>query len=110
MAGTLYLVDSNILLRWIKPDHSDYSLVVSSIDVILRREDVLCYTSQNVGEFRSTCTRPLDRNGFALSPQETDQRAKFFEEKLTLLPDSLPVHAQPPTLLLTHRLSALPIH
>ncbi len=110
MAGTLYLVDSNILLRWIKPDHSDYSLVVSSIDVILRREDVLCYTSQNVGEFWSTCTRPLDRNGFALSPQETDQRAKFFEEKLRLLPDSLAVHAEWRKLLVTHGVSGVQVH
>src|SRR5467141_4088815 len=92
MAGTPYLVDSNILLRWVKPDHNDYPLVVSAIDAILRRNDVLCYTSQNVGEFWNTCTRPLDRNGYALSPQETDRRAKHFEEKLRLLPDSLAVH------------------
>src|SRR6266436_10337665 len=110
MAGTPYLVDSNILLRWVKPDHNDYPLVVSAIDVILRREDVLCYTSQNVGEFWSTCTRPLDRNGFALSPQETDQRAKFFEEKLRLLPDSLAVHAEWRKLLVTSGVSAVQVH
>src|SRR5258708_22679801 len=92
MAGTPYVVDSNILLGWVKPDHNDYPLVVSAIDAILRRSDVLCYTSQNVGEFWNTCTRPLDRNGYALSPQETDRRARHFEEKLRLLPDSLAVH------------------
>jgi hypothetical protein len=31
MAETPYLVDSNILLRWIKPDHSDYPAIVSAI-------------------------------------------------------------------------------
>src|SRR2546421_12952680 len=94
MAGTPYLVDSNILLRWVKPDHNDYPLVVSAIDAILRGNDVLCYTSQNVGEFWNTCTRPLDRNGYALSPPETDRRARHFEEKLRLLPDSLAVHEE----------------
>src|SRR2546430_15506367 len=94
MAGTPYLVDSNILLRWVKPDHNDYLLVVSAIEAILGRDGELCYTSQNVGEFWNTCTRPLDRNGYALSPQETDRRAKFFEEKLRLLPDSLAVHEE----------------
>src|SRR5258706_2931073 len=89
MAGTPYLVDSNILLWWVNPDHNDYPLVVSAIDAILRRNDVLCYTSQNVGEFWNTCTRPLDRNGYALSPQETDRRAKNFEEKIPLLPYNL---------------------
>jgi hypothetical protein len=51
MAGTPYLLDSNILLRWVKPDHNDYPLVVSAIEAILRRDGELCYTSQNVGEF-----------------------------------------------------------
>jgi hypothetical protein len=91
MAETPYLVDSNVLLRWVKPDHRDYPAIVSATDAILRHDGVLCYTSQNVGEFWNACTRPLDRNGYGLSPQETDRLAKFFEEKLSLLPDSLAV-------------------
>jgi hypothetical protein len=31
MAGTPYLLDSNILVRWVNPDHNDYPLVVSAI-------------------------------------------------------------------------------
>src|SRR5882762_10398530 len=110
MAGTPYLVDSNILLRWVKPDHNDYPLVVSAIGAILRGNDVLCYTSQNVGEFWNTCTRPLDRNGYALSPQETDRRAKHFEEKLRLLPDSLAVHEEWRKLLVTSGVSGVQVH
>ena len=110
MAATPYLVDSNILLRWVKPDHSDYLLVVSAIDSILRRGDVLCYTSQNVGEFWNTCTRPLDRNGYGISPQETDRRAKFFEEKLRLLPDGLAVREEWRKLLVTHTVSGVQVH
>jgi hypothetical protein len=67
MAETPYLVDSNVLLRWVKPDHRDYPLIVSATDAILRHDGVLCYTSQNVGEFWNTCTRPVDRNGYGLS-------------------------------------------
>jgi hypothetical protein len=37
MAGTPYLVDSNVLLRWVKPDDRDYPLVVSAIDATLER-------------------------------------------------------------------------
>src|SRR5260221_1827488 len=94
MARTPFLLDSNILLRWVKPDHNDYPLVVSAIEAILRRDGELCYTSQNVGEFWNMCTRPLDRNGYALSPQETDRRAEVFEEKNPLLPHSLAGHAE----------------
>src|SRR4030095_16237432 len=51
MAETPYLVDSNVLLRWVKPDHSDYPAIASATDAILRSNGVLCYTSQNVAEF-----------------------------------------------------------
>ena len=50
MAETPYLVDSNVLLRWVKPDHRDYPAIISATDAVLRHDGVLCYTSQNVGE------------------------------------------------------------
>jgi hypothetical protein len=75
MAETPYLVDSNILLRWFKPDHSDYPIIASAIDSILKSGGVPCYASQSLGEFWNACTRPPDRNGYGLSPQETDRRA-----------------------------------
>jgi predicted nucleic acid-binding protein len=110
MAGTPYLIDTNVLLRWIKPDDRDYPLVVAAIEAALLRGSMLCYTSQNVGEFWNTCTRPLHRNGYGLSPQETDRRAKYFEEKLQLLPDSLAVHQDWRKLLVTHNISGVQVH
>lgn len=110
MAGTPYLLDSNVLIRWVKPDHNDYPLVVSAIDALLRRDGVLCYTSQNVGEFWNACTRPIERNGFGLSPQETDRLARFFEQKLRSLPDSLAVHDEWRKLLVAHGVSGVQVH
>ena len=110
MAETPYLVDSNVLLRWVKPNHRDYSVIVSAADAILRHDGVLCYTSQNVGEFWNACTRPVDRNGYGLSPQETDRLAKTFEEKLRLLPDSLSVHEEWRSILVTHSVSGVQVH
>jgi predicted nucleic acid-binding protein len=110
MAETPYLVDSNVLLRWVKPDHSDYPAIASATDAIIRNVGVLCYTSQNVAEFWNACTRPVDRNGYGLSPQDTDRRARFFEEKLRLLPDSLAVHEEWRTLLVTHGVSGVQVH
>ena len=110
MAEVPYLVDSNILLRWVKPDHVDYPRIVVATDVILRHEGVLCYTSQNVAEFWNACTRPVDRNGYGLSPQATDHRARFFEGKLRLLVDSLAVHEEWRKLLVTHSVSGVQVH
>ena len=110
MPGTPYLVDSNILLRWVKPDDRDYPLVVSAIDAILADGGVLCYTSQNVAEFWNTCTRPLDQNGFGLSPQETDRRARAFEDKLQFLPDSMAIHQEWRALLVSQNVSGVQVH
>ena len=93
-----------------KPDHKDYPAIVSAIDAILRQDGVLCYTSQNVAEFWNACTRPVDRNGYGLSPKETDRRARFFEEKLRLLPDSLAVHQEWRRLLVTYAISGVQVH
>ncbi len=110
MAETPYLVDSNVLLRWVKPDHRDYPSIVSAMDDVLRHDGVLCYTSQNVAEFWNACTRPVDRNGYGLSPKETDRLAKFFEEKLRLLPDNLAVHEEWRKLLVVQNVSGVQVH
>src|SRR5208283_2572585 len=110
MARTPYLVDSNVLLRWIKPDDRDYPVVVSAIDIVLKEEAVLCYTSQNVAEFWNTCTRPLARNGYGLSPHEADRRAKFFEDKLQLLPESVAVHHEWRRLVVNYSVSGVQVY
>jgi hypothetical protein len=61
MAGTLYLLDSNILLRWVQPIDPDYATVQTALSVLVGQAAVLCYTSQNLGEFWNACTRPADR-------------------------------------------------
>jgi len=32
MARTPYLIDTNVLLRWVKPDDRDYPVVVAAIE------------------------------------------------------------------------------
>jgi len=110
MAEIPYLVDSNVLLRWVRPEHSDYPVTVSAMDALLRQDAILCYTSQNVAEFWNTCTRPVDRNGFGLSPLGADSNARSFEVRLRLLPDSLAVHEEWRRLLVTHAVSGVRVH
>src|SRR5215469_11207086 len=110
MPGNAYLVDRNVLLRWVKPDDRDYPLVASAIETVLQSSGTLCYTSQNVGEFWNTCTRPVDRNGYGLSPEETDRRARYFEDRLLLLPDSLAVHHEWRRLLVAQRVFGVQVH
>jgi predicted nucleic acid-binding protein len=52
----------------------------------------------------------VDRNGYGLSPQETDRLARTFEERLRLLPDNLTVHEEWRRLLVTHSVSGVQVH
>jgi predicted nucleic acid-binding protein len=110
MPDASLLVDTNVLLRWVKPDDRDYPLVVSAIDRTLQRGVVPCYTSQNVAEFWNTCTRPLDRNGFGITPAEADRRAALFEARFQLLVDNLAVHQEWRKLLITHNVVGVQVH
>jgi predicted nucleic acid-binding protein len=110
MAEPAYLIDTNILLRWVKPDDRDHTLVRKTIHHLLRRGAILSYTSQNVAEFWNVCTRPLGQNGFGLSPQDADSRACLFEGKLRLLPDSLAVHQEWRRLIVQHGVRGVHVH
>ena len=86
MPGASYLLDSNILLRWVKPDDRDYPLVVAAIDAILRDGGALCYTRKCRGVLERLHAVPLHQNGFGLSPQETDRRARAFDQQISHYP------------------------
>ena len=110
MAGIRYLIDSNILIRWVQPSDPDYPIVQSALEVLANQGAILCYTSQNVAEFWNACTRPADRNGYGLLPQEADQRARLFESRLRLLEDNMAVHQEWRRLIVTHNVSGVRVH
>ena len=110
MSGSSYLVDSNVLLRWVQPNDPDYQLVTSALDSLASQNAALCYTSQNVAEFWNACTRPIDRNGYGLSPSETDRLARAFESQLNLLADNILVHQEWRRLLTESNVSGVQVH
>lgn len=45
MAGTPYVIDSNILIRWVQPSDPDYPIVESALEGLANQGAILCYTS-----------------------------------------------------------------
>ena len=86
------LLDSNILIRWLESNDPLQPLVDRAIDSLIRSGALPCYTSQNLGEFWNVLTRPLDRNGFGLTPPEADRRTRMIEDQIPMLPDDPAVH------------------
>jgi predicted nucleic acid-binding protein len=104
------LLDSNILIRWLEPDNPDQVIVEAALDRLMLSDADLCYTSQNLGEFWNAMTRPANRNGYGLSPEEADIRAKEVEAGFRLLPDSPAVHKEWRRLLVDYRVSGVQVH
>jgi len=110
MPGRPYLIDSNILIRWVQPEHPDFQAVRQAIQHLEDSEDTPCYTSQNIGEFWNVLTRPSDRNGYGLSPEGALIRTEMLEAKFSLLPDSIAVHTEWRKLLVSHNVSGIQVH
>jgi predicted nucleic acid-binding protein len=105
-----YAIDSNVLLRLSHRSHPQQKIIAESIRFLVGRGAELCYTSQNAGEFWNVCTRPLDRNGFGLSIEDTVFRLGFIQDEMTLLPeveDVFPVWLE---LLRLHEVRGVQVH
>jgi predicted nucleic acid-binding protein len=110
MAADSYLLDSNILIRWVQHGDPGSPVVVTALDRLILSDADLCYTSQNLGEFWNALTRPANRNGYGLSPVDANRCAISVESRLRLLPDGLAVHQEWRRLLVDYRVSGVQVH
>ena len=104
------LIDTNILLRILEPKDPEYTLVRGAVTAISMRGDALCFTSQNLIEFWNVCTRPISKNGFGLTPAQTEERAKLIEGRFQLLADNERIHAEWRRLVVAHAVTGVQVH
>jgi predicted nucleic acid-binding protein len=83
-----FLSDTNILLRWVQPGHPLNALVRAAIDRLLDRGEDLYITPQNLIEFWNVATRPLERNGFGMTPAEAAVEIARLEQFFLIAPDT----------------------
>jgi predicted nucleic acid-binding protein len=111
MAGSeACLLDSNILLRISKCDDPQHSAIVQALKTLVGQGVRLCYTSQTLGEFWNASTRPIDKNGFGLTVDETESLARVIERDFEFLPDSREVHEHWKALLVKHNIQGVQVH
>jgi predicted nucleic acid-binding protein len=87
-----YLIDTNILLRWVQPHHPLYPVVQFALDALRRRGEAIFVTPQNLVEFWNSATRPANRNGFGFTPAQADQELTRVESFFLLAPDTPAVY------------------
>jgi predicted nucleic acid-binding protein len=87
------LVDTNILLRSVQPNHPLCSQATHAVSKLIRQKDAVFFCAQNIAEFWNVATRPADRNGLGRSPEEALQEVSNIEKSLTLLPDAPAIYS-----------------
>lgn len=68
------LVDTNILLRGAQPNHPLSSQATHAVSKLIRDNDAVFFCPQTIAEFWNVATRPAERNGLGLSPDEVMKR------------------------------------
>src|SRR6202453_5237866 len=111
MAGSsLYLADSNILLRLTKRHHPQYQLMRGAVHALRKAGIPSAYTLQNMTEFWNASTRPKDRNGFGLSVAETERSARIIERGFTFPTDTESVYREWRRILVQSGVSGVQVH
>lgn len=104
------LVDTNVLLRIIQPNHPLSSLAAQSVSRLIRQGDGVFFCSQNIAEFWNVATRPLDRNGVGLSNEEVLQEISSVETLLTLLPDTPAIYTTWKTIVRDYKVQSVKVY
>jgi predicted nucleic acid-binding protein len=105
-----YAIDTNVLLRLGQRSRPQHSLISTALRCLVARDVELCFTPQNLGEFWNVSTRPVKRNGFGLSIQETDAHVQSIERTMTLLAEDERVYPVWRRLLLAYDVRGTQVH
>lgn len=104
------LVDTNVVLRWSQSSHPDYPLVRSSVETVVEAGNTVWVAPQNLVEGRNVLTRPLERNGFGLSPQTAQQVVADVENFFLLAEESPLVYPEWKHLVASHSVRGIQVH
>jgi predicted nucleic acid-binding protein len=104
------LVDTNVLLRRIQPDHAHHALAVESVARLLATGEQVYFTLQNISEFWNVITRPTVANGLGFSTAFALSEVGKIERVLALLPDSPAVYQEWKRLVDTYAVSGAKVH
>jgi predicted nucleic acid-binding protein len=104
------LIDTNILLRRIQPDHEHHVLAINSVARLLATGEQIYFTLQNISEFWNVMTRPVTDNGLGFSVAFALGEVGKIETVLTLLPDSPAAYEEWKRLVSIHAVSGAKVH
>ena len=106
----IYLTDTNVLLRFSYRTDPRHRIVRLAVRKLRTDDHQLQSVLQNFAEFWNASTRPIDRNGFGLTPLEADQHLRRIEQLFPLLPDLPAVYSEWRRLVVNYDVSGVQVH
>jgi predicted nucleic acid-binding protein len=106
----IYLLDTNVLLRFADRSHPLHPVLRTAIRKLHREAHMLQITPQNCVEFWNVATRPSERNGFGLTPADADRLLRLIERLFPLFPDSSRIYPEWRRLVVTYGVSGVQVH
>ena len=104
------LVDTNVLLRTVQSNHPHFAVATAAIAALVRRNDSVFFSPQNIAEFWNVATRPVERNGLGLSSDRAFQEIAGIERSLSLLPDVPEIYATWKEIVRTNKVLGVKVH
>jgi len=107
----MYLVDTNILLRFLLPNDPAYSVIRRAVGILKSRRERCVTTPQNIAEFWNVCTRPpTARGGLGLTVEATERRLRLLERHFPALPDQPETYNHWKSLVADHTVMSVQVH
>jgi predicted nucleic acid-binding protein len=104
------LIDTNLLLRSVQPEHPMHGSAVRALAALMEREEPLAISIQNVAEFWNTATRPESNNGLGYSIEEARDEVLKLEEFFEILHEGADSYAAWKALVIENRVSGVRVH
>jgi predicted nucleic acid-binding protein len=104
------LADTNLILRRLHRGHPQYGLARDAMTRFSKDGNRVCVASQNLIELWAVSTRPVENNGFGLTPDQADRVVASVEASVFRLPDSDDVYGEWRRLVVKHRVSGKKAH
>jgi predicted nucleic acid-binding protein len=105
-----YLVDTNVLLRSLDPNHPMNADAVNAIQTLLDRGEDLCIVPQNLIEFWNVYTRPSERNGLGHTSAEAAVEVNRLKGLFLLLLDTHTIYAEWERLVMSYGVRGVNVH
>lgn len=107
----MYLLDTNILLRFLLRNDPTHLAIRNAVTTIRRAGESLVTTAQNIAEFWNVCTRPSTaRGGIGLSIEATEARLQIIERNFQILQDSPGTYAEWKRLIVHYSVRGVQVH